>query len=138
MINSINLQKIRQLCDKVGYTSRQTEYGDVLVVFDGDERFGNNIGVFFGIDGNNWLQVRGLGGIEIKQDRLAEAIKRINIFNFVNRLMTAYISESGTVIVERYELIDEDVSEEFVLENVIKLSQQLVVDFFRENFADFV
>lgn len=138
MINSINLQKVRQLCDKAGYTSEITENGLLLVFLSADEDFGNSVGVFFDVTDNKWLEVFGLGGIDVKQSNLAEAFKRINRYNQENMAMKAFIDSKGSVVINRYELIDEYVSEEFILENVVKFCTSCIWNFFKENFADFV
>ena len=138
MINSIDLQKVRQFCDKAGYTSEITESGLLLVFLSADKDFGNSVGVFFEVTDNKWLEVFGLGGINVNQSNLAEALKRINMYNQNNMAMKAFIDSEGSVVVNRYELIDEYVSEEFVLENIVKFCTSCIWNFFKDNFADFV
>lgn len=138
MINSIDLQKVRQFCDKAGYTSEITESGLLLVFLSADEDFGNSVGVFFEVTDNKWLEVFGLGVINVNQSNLAEALKRINMYNQNNMAMKAFIDSEGSVVVNRYELIDEYVSEEFVLENIVKFCTSCIWNFFKDNFADFV
>lgn len=51
--------------------------------------------------------------------------------------MKAYIDNDGDVVIERWEIIDEEVSEDFVLNNMIKLCPPLIWSFFKDYFADF-
>ena len=75
--------------------------------------------------------------MEIPQNRLGDAMVRVNRYNEKNYLMKAYITENGRLFVERNELIDENVSEEFVINNCVKIFPPAAWSFFKEYFGNF-
>lgn len=136
MINSINLQKVRQLCDRAGYKSEICK--DFVSMIFTDKEFGNNIVIYIYVTDNHWIKILGLGGIDVDKSDLAEALKRVNDYNANHKIMKAFIASDGCVGLHRQELIDEYVSEEFIYENFLRMGISCILDFYREYFADFV
>lgn len=138
MINSINISMVRQLCDKAGIANSIDDDGDIRILLSADSDFGHNVAVYINVSKDNkWLRTFAIAGFEVPQERLAEVMIRMNDYNRKGDLLKAYLTEKGRVIVERYELIDEYVSEEFILENCIKLFPGKAWTFYKENFSDF-
>lgn len=137
MINSIDINMVRSLCDKANFATTVDSDGDLYLVFNADSDYGHNVVVYFGVTDNKWLRLFAMSDLEITQDRLAETMIRLNQFNSKNYLLKAYLTEKGRIFVERNELIDEYVSEEFLLENCVKFFPSAAWNFFKSNFADF-
>lgn len=137
-MNYINKSIVREMCDEAGFRTTITESGAICMILAADEDYGHDVWVVFEVDEkNNRLRVVAYGGINVKQTKLADAISRVNKYNKETSLMKAYIDNDGDVVIERWEIIDEEVSEDFVLNNVIKLCPPLMWSFFKDYFADF-
>ena len=124
---------IRKICDDLGLTSSIDSDGDIRVVLSADEDFGHDVLVFFSVDEKgNWLRVMGMAvDFDASQDNLAKYMLAINNYNRRQKLFKAYMTKEGRVIIERWELMDEDVSEEFIKENCVKISLPGIWDAFK-------
>lgn len=136
MVNSISTSYIRGLCDEMGYTSKIDTDGDIQLRLNADSDFGHDVLIFLEVK-NNWLRVFALADFTIEQHQVAKTLIKLNEYNKGQKLMNAYLAENGRVLVERAELIDENVSEEFIKENCIKLCLRACWQFFKENFAEY-
>ena len=138
MINSINISMVRQLCDKAGIANSIDDDGDIRILLSADSDFGHNVAVYINVSKDNkWLRTFAMTDMEIPQNRLGDAMVRVNRYNEKNYLMKAYITENGRLFVERNELIDENVSEEFVINNCVKIFPPAAWSFFKEYFGNF-
>lgn len=136
MINSIDVNLIRTLCDKANMSTKVDEDGDVAMCLHADADFGHDVFIFFGAQ-DNWLSMRGMSNFLVEQNKVGEVLVKLNDFNLKKRWGKAYLAENGRIVLERQELIDENVSEEFLLENCIKFFPPVVWNFFKENFANY-
>lgn len=137
MVNSISTSFIRGLLDELGLGTKIDSDGDIVIVFDADSDFKHDVLCFFSVNDNKWLRIYATTLIEISQSRVGETLIKLNEYNESNKLMKAYLAKNGRIWVERIELIDEDVSEEFIKENCIKLLLPLIWNFFKDNFAKY-
>lgn len=137
MINSIDINMVRSFCDRANFATTVDQDGDLYLVFSADSDFGHNVVVYFGVTDNKWLRLFAMADMEVTQDRLGETMVRINNFNSSNYLLKAYLTEKGRIFVERNELIDENVSEEFIMENCIRFFPPAAWKFFKTNFGDY-
>ena len=132
-MKGITRDYIRKICDDLGLTSSIASDGDIRVVLSADEDFGHDVLVFFSVDETgNWLRVMGMAvAFDASQDNLAKYMLAINNYNRRQKLFKAYMTKEGRVIIERWELMDEDVSEEFIKENCVKISLPGIWDAFK-------
>jgi hypothetical protein len=83
-------------------------------------------------ENGNWLRVMGMAvDFDASQDNLAKYMLAINNYTRRQKLFKAYMTKEGRVIIERWELMDEDVSEEFIKENCVKISLPGIWDAFK-------
>lgn len=137
MINSIDINLVRSMCDKANLATTVDNDGDLYLLLNADQDYGHNVIVFFSVTDNKWLRTFAMTDMEIPQNRLGDAMVRVNRYNEKNYLMKAYITENGRLFVERNELIDENVSEEFVINNCVKIFPPAAWSFFKEYFGNF-
>ena len=136
MVNSISASFIRELCDEIGFRTEIDSNGFISLCLSKDEDFGHDVLVVFSVD-NNRLHIFSFArGLEIEQRDVAKTLVKLNKYN-AKGYMTAYLSGDGDVMVDRLELLDEEVSESFIKENCIKLCVQVCWNFFKENFAEY-
>lgn len=136
MINSIDVNLIRRLCDKANLTTRIDDDGDVSFCLDADSDFKHDVFIFFGAE-NNWFTMRGMSNFLIKQDQVGQVLVKLNEINRSLRFAKVFLADNGRIIAERQELIDEGVSEEFLFENCIKMFPAVVWHLFKDYFGDF-
>ena len=137
MINSINISFIRELCDKSGFNTKLDSDGDIAMILRADSDFGHDVHIFFSVSDMKWLRIWGTSGLQIRKEQIKDIVMRINEYNKNTRYMKAYFEENRNWIVfERYELIDENVSEEFILNNIVKLCPPYIWNAFKDIFSD--
>ena len=137
MVHSIDINYVRNLCDKAGFNTKLTEEGTLILILEADEDYNYNVLVAFRVtEDNDGLIATGLSAMEISQKNIADALIRINKYNEDTLLLKAYLTEDGNVRVTRTEFVDKGVSEES-LARFVELFPPLVWDFYKENFNDF-
>lgn len=137
MINSINISTIRDFCDKAGFTTKLDSDGDIAMRLSADSDFGHDVHIFFSVEDMKWLRIWGTSQLQIRKEQIKDVVMRINEYNRDTRYMKAYYNESKNWIVfERYELIDENVSEEFILNNFVKICPSQIWQAFTKKFGD--
>lgn len=137
MVNSISTSFIRTLCDEIGYTTSIDSDGDIKICLSADSDFGHNVYVFIRVSDDKILRVFALTDISIPQSSAGKVLVKFNEYNHRNLFMKAYLQNDGCPVVERCELIDENVSEAFIKENCIKMLASLCWKFFKENLAEY-
>lgn len=137
MINSIDINMVRRMCDKAGFRTKMTDEGLVILTLTADSDFGYDVYCFFTVEDDKFLRFSAYSTMKIGENKIVEAILRINKINEENRLLSVYIDEDRDVFLSRQELIDEYVSEEWVYENFINILPRLAWDLFKNHFSDF-
>lgn len=137
MVNSISVSYVRSLCDKIGFNTKVNEDGDIILRLDADSDFGHDVIIFLQVTDDKLLRVFAMTDIKIPQSNVGKTLIKLNEYNNLNLYMKAYLLDDGHLVVERHELIDENVSEEFIKENCIKLCISSCWQFFKKNFADY-
>lgn len=114
MVNSISTSFIRGLCDEIGYTTSVDSDGDILIRLSADNDFGHDVLVFIRVSDNKLLRIFSLTDFTIGQHDVGKTLVKLNEYNHMKSYMTAYLQNDGRVVVERLEIIDMNVSEEFI------------------------
>ena len=104
MINSIDINLIRSMCDKANLATTVDNDGDLYLLLNADQDYGHNVIVFFSVTDNKWLRTFAMTDMEIPQNRLGDAMVRVNRYNEKNYLMKAYITENGLSCNDRVHL----------------------------------
>lgn len=135
MIKGLNLSILRGLVDKAGLSHRIDDDGDILMLLNADKDFGYDVAVFFQIQGENdtILKVTGMAvNFPVNDENKANLVFLCNKWNRERRFPKAYVElENNRVVAEENFILDESVSEEYVLENCIKLSVRAIWLFFK-------
>lgn len=140
MVNSVDVNLIRRLCDKAGLKTIVSDNGTcVLVVLDADNDFGHDVTFMLSPDNDGQrFDIFAYGGVKVSQDKLAEALMRINQYHRENVGIRAYISTDMEVMTVYTVWVGDGVSEEFLLEGVIRSILVFTWQFFKNNFSDYV
>ena len=56
MINSIDINLIRSMCDKANLATTVDNDGDLYLLLNADQDYGHNVIVFFSVTDNKWLR----------------------------------------------------------------------------------
>lgn len=129
---AITRDYIRKICDDLGLTSSIDSDGDIRVILRADEDFAHDVYVYFCVEDKGWFRVMGMAmDFDATQENLAKYMLAVNNYNRRQKLFKAYLTKEGRVIIERWELMDEDVSEEFIKENCVKISLPGIWDAFK-------
>lgn len=139
MVNSVDVNLIRRLCDKAGFSTRVSDNGNYVYMFlKADDSFGHDVTFTFKpLNNGERFEILGYGGVRVSKDKLAEALMRINKYHNNFAGIKAYIDEDMDVMTEYTVWVEAGVSEEF-LEKNIKRTLALVWNFFKGNFSDYV
>ena len=137
MISSIDINMVRRLFDKANFSTKITDDGDILFIFNADSDFGHDVVCLVEVTNNTILDITGYALDLVSQNRVGDVLVRINEYNKNKPLLSAFLMENGTLAIRRREIIDEPVSEDFILNNFVKLMPPMIWEFFKDNFADF-
>jgi len=137
MVNSISTSFIRGLCDEIGYTTSIDSDGDISIRLSADSDFGHEVLIFIRVLDNKLLRIFSMADFTIGQHNVGMTLVKLNEYNQKKTYMTAYLQNDGHVVVERMELIDVNVSEEFIKENCIKTCASISWNFFKDNFSEY-
>lgn len=135
MVTSININYVRNLCDKKGFDTKLTDSGNLILRLDADNDYNKDVVILYMVDDNR-LTAYGVGGVDVDQDEIAEALIRINRYNENSVYLTAFLTDDGSVRVTRSEYVDCGVSEKFI-DDFIGSTIGMIWRFYKENFNDF-
>ena len=140
MVNSVDVNLIRRLCDKVGLSTRVSEDGEsVLCILKADENFRHDVVMILSpSDSGKRFDIVGLGGVKVPKEKLAEALMRINKYHNDTVCPTTYIANDMNIVAQHSIWVEHDVSEEFLIEDFIGPVIAATRSFFRDNFSDYV
>ncbi|MBR1784872.1 MAG: hypothetical protein IJ760_05485 [Bacteroidales bacterium] len=128
-------EKIRALLlDRCGFRSTSVyDDGSISVDFGADDDCRYNIRfIFTVIDDQVLLIGASPEGFVVPSDARAKALMKINELNGEYSIVSAIMNDKGTIIVKRGELLDEEVSEAFMVENVLKLTVNNALQYIAE------
>ncbi len=139
MVNSVDVNLIRRLCDKAGFSTRVSDDGNyVYTILGADNDFGHDVVITFSpSNGGTRFDIRGFSGVKVPQDKLAEALMRINKYHNNFAGIKAYIDKDMDVMTLYTVWVEADVSEEFLID-VMGTITPVIWEFFKDNFSDYV
>lgn len=137
MVNSVDVNLIRKLCDKEGFLTRVLKNGEgVLCILGADENFRHDVLMLLSPhDGGKRFDIIGYGGVKVPKEKLAEALMRINNDTICPK---PYIDNDMNIVAGYSIKVEHGVSEEFLIEDFIKPVIYATWSFFRDNFSDYV
>lgn len=137
MVKSININYVRNLCDKVGFDTKLDDNGVLSLAMEADEDYNYNVLVAFAVtEENDRLIAVVCSAMEISQKNIADALIRINKYNADSIFLTAYLTENGNVRLTRTAFVDKGISEESLLQ-FIEAIPPLAWEFYKNNFKEF-
>ena len=116
MVKSISRDLIRKYLDDLNYSTRVDDDGDIFTVLRADKDFNHDVIIFFNVDSSN----------------MGRVMLSINEYNKNSTVLKAFL-ENNRIRFEQYFLLDEEVSEEYIKANCIKLTAGLIW----KSFCDF-
>lgn len=122
MPNEISQRYISDVLDNCGLNSQIDDDCDLVVIMHADSNFGYNVQIYYTVEDNKWLRVMGVApDFDSRCYNKQRVLDAINAYNRNQRMVKAYLHSNGRrVVCERYELIDEYVSEDYIKNNCIK------------------
>lgn len=140
MVNSVDVNLIRKLCDKVGLSTRVSEDGKcVLCILEADENFRHDVVMVLSPqNGGKRFDISGYGGVKVPKEKLAEALMRINKHHNDSICPKTCIDKDMDIVAQYSIWVEHDVSEEFLIEDFITSVISATWGFFRDNFSDYV
>lgn len=128
MPSEISQRYISDILDSCNFDSRIDEDCDLMVILHADNDFGYNVQIYYTVEDNKWLRVWGVAPhFDSRCYNKQRVLEAINVCNLNHKIVKAYLQPNGTrIICERYELIDEYVSEDYIKNNCIKMNTALI------------
>ncbi len=128
MPSEISQRYISDILDSCNFDSQIDSDCDLLVILHADSDFRYNVQIYYSVDDNKRLRVWGVAPeFDSRCYNKQRVLDAINACNRDQKMVKAYLHQNGTrVICERYELIDEYVSEDYIKNNCIKLNTGLI------------
>ena len=128
MPSEISQRYISDILDSCNFDSQIDSDCDLLVILHADSDFRYNVQIYYSVDDNKWLRVWGVApDFDSRCYNKQRVLDAINACNRDQKMVKAYLHQNGTrVFCERYELIDEYVSEDYIKNNCIKLNTVLI------------
>ncbi len=115
-MKQIDKNIIRSFFDELQIPTRIDEDGVLVVVLNADQNFGYDVVILIMVNNNRLSYAAGATGYKPRQDLLQLA----NRHNCIKNMPTAVIRD-GSIRMECSFLLDEEVSEEYIKENCIKM-----------------
>ncbi|ACF14792.1 hypothetical protein Ctha_2342 [Chloroherpeton thalassium ATCC 35110] len=135
MIKNPSKEKLRELVDKAKFVNRVTDSGSIIMFLDADQDFGYDVGIIISLAGksNSILRITGFcNDFPVNDENKPNLVFLCNKWNCDKSFPKVYVNlEENAIRTESSYLLDEFVSEEFILENCIKLSVSATWDFFK-------
>lgn len=132
MVKSISRDLIRKYLDDLNYSTRVDDDGDIFTILRADKDFNHDVIIFFTVD-KNWLGIYGYAiDYDVDSSNMGRVMLSINEYNKNSKVLKAYL-ENNHIRFEQFFLLDEEVSEEYIKANCIKLTAGLIW----KSFCDF-
>lgn len=129
MIKGISRDLIRSFLDKMGISSRVDNEGDLFMVLSADEQFDHDVVVFFLVKDDSLGVYAFASDYKVPEDKMLDAIVAVNQYNATRKYPKVYIKDN-VIQCEYWFLLDEEVSEEYIVQNCLRMLIQLCWQFF--------
>ena len=121
MPSEISQRLISDALDEIGFESYIDNDCDLFIVLHADNDFKYNVQIYFQVE-NNWLRVFAVSPeFDSKCYNRQRNLEAVNQCNCDLKTTKTYCNKNR-IVVERYELIDEYVSDNFLSQNCLKLT----------------
>ena len=126
MPSSISQRLISDSLDEIGFDSNIDKDCDLYIILHGDGDFPYNVQIYYEVENNKWLRVFAVSpDLDSRCYNRQRNLEAINKCNSEQKMTKAYLHNNGTrIIVERYELIDEYVSDDYLKKNCLQFNTQ--------------
>ncbi|MCM1110310.1 MAG: YbjN domain-containing protein [Clostridium sp.] len=129
MVNSITRDSIRAFLDQLNTPTRIDNDGDLFMVLEADEDFNHDVVIYFFVKDNSLGIYAFAHDYKVPEDKMLDALIAVNKHNADTKYPKAFIKDN-TVQTEYWYLLDEEVSEEYIKENCLKMIISLTWRFF--------
>lgn len=130
MVNKVTKANFRDLLDKAGYSHRIDDDGDFIVILDADNDFSHDVVIWFTI--NDKSTVRAFAeavDFKISDNDLAQILIKCNDWHIKYNVGSAYVN-NNRLFIQNALFLDQPVSEQFIIDNFIKINLTLFWKFF--------
>jgi len=133
MIKNPTKEQLRQLMDKAKLSHAVDDDGDFYVILHADQDYGYNVAIWFILNDKGILSVRAYSfDFKVNDQNKANIMFLCNKWNTEKRLPKAVLNlDRNQVQAEFDAILDEPVSEEYIIENCIKLPVSSSWNFFK-------
>ncbi len=129
MAKNLTQEQLRDYLDANGVSTRKDSDGDLFTVLPADSDFEHNVVVYYTISGNS-VRVWGFATeFSVTEENMARVLFTINELNKTKTIPKGYLADDR-IIAEQYYLLDEEVSDEYIKENVLKFTTAAIWKFF--------
>lgn len=126
MPSEISQRYISDALDSFNIDSQIDRDFDLVVILPADSDFGYNVQIYYTVEDNKWLRVFGVAPeFDSCCHNKQRVLDVINAYNRDQKLIKAYLNDDR-VVCERYELIDEYVSDDYIKNNCVRLNLTLI------------
>ena len=120
MVKGISRDLIRNYLDQINISSRIDDDGDLYTVLSADNDFDHDVIIYYTVSGN-WLRIFGLAAnYTVSDSNKGRVLLALNEFNSSHSTPTGVL-EKDRIRFKHSLLLDEEVSEEYIKENGLKL-----------------
>jgi hypothetical protein len=131
MIKQISYDLLKKCLDEIGIRTVPDDDGTLLTLFRADERYGHDMVIRYIVRGP-WLHIVGQvpGGI-VPEERRGDMMIALNLLNVKGRVAPGALHDNSVRF--KYSLmVDEEVTEEFVLESGVRTGTDSIRNAFVE------
>lgn len=124
MPSEISQRLISDALDEIGLESSIDSDCDLYVILHADNDFEHDVQIYYQVEDGKWLRVFAVApGFDSRCYNRHKNLEAINKCNSEQRMTKAYLHDNGTrIIVERFEKIDEYISDSYLTRNCLKFN----------------
>lgn len=120
MIKGISRDLIRKYLDDLGLSTRVDDDGDLFTILSADKDFSHDVIIYYSVN-NNWLRIFGYAmDYDVPNTSKGQVLLALNEHNNSHATPTGVL-QGNKIKFKHSLLLDEEVSEKYIIENGIKL-----------------
>lgn len=131
MIRNLSTELVRSLLAKADISVVQDKDGRFLTVLKSNEQFNHDVVIRYIVRGECLLMVGQASAYDVPAECRSDVILALNIHN-MRRYACAGALHDNTIMFKHSLMVDEDVSEEHILENCVKAGTESIWNAFVE------
>lgn len=129
MVKGISQELIRSYLDDLRISTSKDNEGDLYMMLEADDDFGHDVVVYFFVEDNQLGIYAFATGYKLTEDQLFDAMVAVNNANLHKRYISGFIKDNS-IQVHHWFYLDEEVSEEYIKENCLKMMISTVWRYF--------